>query len=215
MNRSIRLAIADDHGILRQGIIATAGRCNVEVVAEASNGSQLLRLISDLDSLPDICILDINMPVMNGYVTLSKIKSLWPQIPVLALSMHYTDFPIMKMLRGGACGYLIKDSAPELLCDAINAIMTDGYYISDISRAANRRLNKRDIISSGPRITDKEICFLSWCCCDLSYKEIATRMDISSRTVESYAKILCDKLDVNSRIGLVMTALSMGIEPAE
>ena len=215
MSTPIRLAIADDHAVLRKGIVALTTGHNIELVAEASNGRELLDQLSELSDLPDVCLLDINMPVMNGYDTLEAIKQQWPQIRVLALSMHATEFPIIKMLRGGAGGYLLKDGAPEEIPRAIEAVARNGFYYSEgRTEAVMGNQTIADIIGS-PNITDKEMLFLAWCCCDLGYKEIAQRMSISARTVESYAEILCRKLRVKSRIGLVTAALGMGIDPAE
>jgi DNA-binding NarL/FixJ family response regulator len=211
----IKLAIADDHAILRKGIISLIESHDIQLAAEASNGQELLQQLRHLDTLPDICILDINMPVMNGYETLEAIKAQWPQLPVLALSMHDTELPIIKMVRAGAAGYLFKDGEPEELLTAIKSVVANGSYYSDYN--ANQKIVSQEAIDSGiaPNITDKEMVFLSWCCCDLGYKEIAERMNISPRTVESYAERLCRKLNVKSRIGLVLAALAMGINPAE
>lgn len=214
MPAPIRLAIADDHAILRQGIIAVATQHGIELVAEASNGQELLEQLSRLPQLPDVCMIDINMPVMNGYDTLRAIKQRWPQIHVLALSMHSGEYPILHMLRGGAGGYLPKDGPPENLYTAITTVVEEGFYHSELStRARRQEAGSRSGVPL-PRISDKELQFLSWCCCDLAYKEIAAQMGISPRTAESYAKILCEKLEVKSRIGLVTKALSMGLEPA-
>ena len=215
MSKTIRLAIADDHAIMRQGIITLTAGHNIELVAEASNGRELMQQLSLLQSLPDVCLLDINMPIMNGYETLEAIKQQWPHIHVLALSMHATEFAIIKMLRGGAGGYLLKDGPPEEIPKAIEAVVSDGIYYSEGSTEAVSSTQSVADISASPNITEKEMSFLSWCCCDLGYKEIAQRMEISPRTVESYAEILCRKLRVKSRIGLVTAALGMGIDPAE
>jgi DNA-binding NarL/FixJ family response regulator len=215
MSNPIRLAIADDHAVLRKGIISLTARHDIELVAEASNGKELIDQLSNLTVLPDVCLLDINMPVMNGYATLEAIKKEWPQIHVLALSMHATEFPIIKMLRGGAGGYLLKDGDPEEIQKAITAVVRHGFYYSDQGTAPAIASQSGADSSTSPNITDKEMKFLSWCCCDLAYKEIAQRMDISPRTVESYAEILCRKFQVKSRIGLVTAALGMGIDPAE
>lgn len=215
MSQPIRLAIADDHAMFRQGVVTIASRLHVEFIAEASNGRELIDQLEAAEDLPDICLVDINMPVMNGYATLKEIRSRWPEIHVVALSMHNAELPIIKMLREGAAGYLLKDGPPEELLQALVAIREHGFYYSDLVRKVERKAGSPGETGAAPRLTDKEIDFLKWCCCDLTYKEIALRMGISTRTVESYAKIVCEKLSVRSRIGLVNSALGMGLEPAE
>jgi two-component system invasion response regulator UvrY len=215
MSQTIRLAIADDHAMFRQGVMTIAGRLDAVFVAEASNGQELLEKLAALEELPDICLVDINMPVMNGYATLREIKQRWPGMHVVALSMHAAELPIIKMLREGAVGYLLKDGPPEELLNALSSIKENGFYHSALIRKLEKKAGTPGRYGSAPRLTEREIIFLQWCCCDLTYKEIAQRMDISTRTVESYAKIVCDKLRVKSRIGLVNSALGMGLDPAE
>ena len=208
---SIRIAIADDHAIFRQGIITIVTRYGFEVVAEAGNGGELIEAIAALPVPPDVCILDINMPEMNGYAALEAIKKRWPGIHVLALSMHSAEFPIIRMLSGGAGGYLLKDCSPRELKAAIESAVAWGFYHSEMVDEKLVQLAQRPL----PRITAKEQQFLGWCCTELTYKEIADRMGISPRTAESYADTLCGQLGGNSRIGLVRVALQLGAWPME
>jgi DNA-binding NarL/FixJ family response regulator len=129
--------------------------------------------------------------------------------------MHAAELPVTKMLREGASGYVLKDSPPEELLKAITAVYETGVYHSELLRSMERKASSPGNAGAAPRLTDNEIEFLRWCCCDLTYKEIAQGMNISTRTVESYAKIVCEKLGVKSRIGLVNAALGMGLDPAE
>ncbi|MEO6830727.1 MAG: response regulator transcription factor [Chitinophagaceae bacterium] len=206
----IRIAIADDHAIFRQSIISIATKYGFEVVAEAGNGQELITAIDALSSPPDVCILDVNMPVMNGYDTLAAIKKRWPDVPVLALSMHNAELPIIKMLSGGAGGYLAKDCSPRELKAAIETVVAQGFYHSDLVDESLVEAAQK----TPPHITEKETLFLAWCCRDLIYKQIADHMGISVRTVESYAETLCGKLGVKSRNGLVIAAMQMGIKAA-
>ncbi len=213
MSKPIRIAIADDHAIFRQGIISIATKYGFEVVAEADDGQELMEALAALPKPPDVCILDINMPVMNGYAALEAIKHRWPDVHVLALSMHDAEFPIIRMLNGGASGYLAKDCSPRELKTAIETVVREGFYHSELVDAHLVRAAKGGGVGT-PRITEKEQTFLSWCCADLTYKEIADRMGISPRTAESYADTLCGKLGVRSRVGLVVVALQMGVKGA-
>src|SRR5689334_13883128 len=123
MTEPVRIAIADDHAMFRKGVMAVVGRLNVRFVAEAANGRELLDTIDALPHLPRICILDINMPVLNGYETLQQIKQRWPQIEVLILSMLDSEAMARNILSEGAAGYLLKDGPPEELEKAIQAII--------------------------------------------------------------------------------------------
>ena len=119
----IKIAIADDHGLFRKGLSEiVAGFDNMSIVFEAGNGSELLEQLKKTAQPPDICILDINMPVMNGYETAAALKKEWPKIKVLALSMYDTEFNIIKMLKAGARGYVLKDAEPKELQKALNTI---------------------------------------------------------------------------------------------
>jgi DNA-binding NarL/FixJ family response regulator len=124
--------------------------------------------------------------------------------------MYNAELPIIRMLHGGAGGYLLKDGPPRELETAIKAVVAEGFYHSEVVDEKLVIAAQTDI----PRITEKEQQFLSWCCCDLAYKEIAERMGIGQRSAESYADTLSKKLGVKSRIGLAMAALQMGIQPA-
>src|SRR6185437_12661120 len=209
---TIRIALADDHGIVRKGIseiISTFGNFNVEI--EASNGKELLTKIEATEDLPDICVLDVNMPGMNGYETLLKVKEKWPSIKVLVLTMFNNEYSIIKMLSGGANGYLLKNSDPKELKRALRHIYDYGYYFSEfVSARFFQALQKDNML---PNITDKEMEFLSLCCSELNYKEIASVMGLSVRTIEGYRNQLFEKLKLNTRIGLVMYALDIGIIP--
>jgi DNA-binding NarL/FixJ family response regulator len=215
MSQAICIAIADDHAMFRQGIISIADKIGARTIAEAANGLELIEKLSLLSELPDICLIDINMPLMNGYETIRELKKRWPSMHVIALSMHSSELPIIRMLREGAAGYLLKDGPPEELERAIREVQEHGFYQSEIVRSIEKKAGPAGMAGAAPRLTDKEIEFLRWCCCDLTYKEIAQRIGIGTRTVESYAKIVCDKLAIKSRIGLVNAALGMGLDPAE
>ena len=124
--------------------------------------------------------------------------------------MHNAEFPIIRMLSGGAGGYLLKDCSPRELKTAVESVVAEGFYHSEVMDEKLVQIAQRPL----PRITEKEQQFLSWCCTELTYKEIADRMGISPRTAESYADTLCGKLGVKSRIGLVMVGLQMGVKAA-
>lgn len=209
----IRLAIADDHAMFRRGVMAVIGRMNVCFVAEATNGQELLDKIAALDELPQICILDINMPVMDGHEALRQIKSRWPSIRVLILSMLQSEATARNMLQQGAAAYLLKDGPPEELERAIGQIVENGRYDSVFSKQAVRRAQPTS--GNERAISEREEEFLRWNFCDLNYNEIALRMGIDIHHVDEMASDLSRRLGVKSRIGLVNAAARMGILPAE
>jgi len=207
----IHIAIADDHVIIRKGvceIINSFGGFAVDT--EASNGEELIKKLQKKEKLPDICIIDINMPVMNGYDTLLNIKKLWPAMKVLVLTMFDNEHTIIKMLTNGANGFILKNSDPKELKKALLTIEEQGYYHAEfMSGRFYATLKSND----SPKITDKEMQFLTLCCSDLNYKEIAERMNLSPRTVEGYRDNLFEKLGVRTRTALMMYAITIGIVP--
>lgn len=205
-SQTINLALADDHALFRKGLSElVAGFDHMNILFDAANGAELIEKLRAAKTLPDICILDINMPVMNGYETAEKIKTEWPDMKILALSMLDTELNIIKMIKAGAGGYILKDAEPKELQKALQAVHKDGFYHSDLVTSRLR-------IKEGPlNLTDKEETFLGYCCSELTYRDIAERMNVSPRTVDGYRDILFAKLDVKSRTGLAIYAIKSGI----
>lgn len=213
LDKLVKVAIADDHTLIRKGICSMIDSFDgFNVVAEASDGSELIRQISETDYPPDICILDVSMKDMNGFETLAVLKQRWPSVKVLMLTMYSSRFNITRAFKGGASGYLLKDSDPSELYDALTQVYKNGVYISkQISAEVLNNIKSENFIL--PKITDREMEFLALCCTDLTYAEIADQMGISQRTVDSYRDSLFSKLSVSSRTGLVIHALQNGMIP--
>jgi len=210
-HEKILIAIADDHTLLRKGLadlIDSFGPFNV--ILEAKDGKEFLDKLHTAKVLPDICILDINMPELDGFGTLAQIRKNWPTLKVLALSMFNDEFTIIRMLRAGACGFLLKNCNPNEFRKALKSIYDNGFYEADPTEKniANRNNHEQPI-----SITTKELEFLKWCCSELAYKEIANKMGISPRTVEDHRDNLFKKLKMNTRTGLVMYAMKAGLIP--
>lgn len=208
----IQIALADDHTILRKGVAEILSKFDdMEVTMQAANGKELIEKLSATSALPDICIVDINMPEMNGYETASEIRKHWPHVKILALSMYDTELNIIKMLRNGANGYVLKDSDPEDLHVAITRICKDGFYHSEL--VTGRMLNILFDPSGkmNTEINDRELTFLKFCSTELTYKEIADQMCLSPRTIDGYRENLFKKLNVTTRTGLAMYAIKAGI----
>lgn len=212
----IKIALADDHVLLRHGLASLLKELGFDVLFEADNGSELLQKI-ETHSLPDVVLMDINMPLMNGFETTLLITKKYPAVRVLALSMYDDENTIIRMLRNGAKGYILKDSEPAELKQAILSVNTKGFYHSElVSGTLLNIVNHLDDpsyagLKESAGLSDKEIEFLKFLCTDLTYKEIADQMDLSPRTIDGYRDLLFEKIKVKSRVSLVIYAIKNGI----
>jgi DNA-binding NarL/FixJ family response regulator len=200
----INIAIVDDHTLFRNGVAALMGEfAELKVVFEAENGGQMQHLLLK-NTLPQVILMDINMPIMDGYEATKWLKEKYPQIKVLALSMFEDDKAVIKMIKCGANGYVLKESRPSELLTAIKTIHEKGTYINEL--VSGKLL--RSVSGAEPSdLTNKEIEFLKLCCSELTYKEIAIKLFISHRTVDNYRESLFLKLNMKTRTGLVLYAI--------
>jgi two-component system, NarL family, invasion response regulator UvrY len=208
--RKIQVGIVDDHSLLRKALAKLIGSFeNYTVLFEGDNGKDLKTKITAQSVIPDIILLDVNMPDMDGYETVRWIHKTYPQIKVLALSMFSDENTIIRMLRLGAKGYILKNIEPEELKQALDSIMQKDFYLSEyISGKIISGLHKDLGNPEDPIVlNDKEKEFLRLVCSELSYKDIADKMFISPRTVDNYRNTLFEKLKVRTRVGLVMFAI--------
>lgn len=210
----INVALVDDHALLRSGlanVINSFGE--YKVVFEADNGKQFIEQLKKKEK-PNVVLMDITMPEMDGFETTKWIKNNVPEIKVLVLSMLDDDNSIIKMLQYGAKGYILKDSKPDVLRTALREVSEKGFFLNEIvSNKLAHLINKGEAKTMAHPIdlSNKETEFLKWCCTDKSYKEIAEEMNISPRMVESLRSNLFEKLETLSRVGLVMYAIRNGI----
>jgi DNA-binding NarL/FixJ family response regulator len=205
----INIAIADDHVVMRSGLAELIKMLGAyEVIIQARNGNDLLQQLQKAPVMPDICILDINMPELNGYETTEKLKEFYPAIKVMALSMFDNEFSIVRMLRSGAKGFLHKGANPDELSNALQTLHEEGYFHTELMLISSlRKTNNWQTIN----ITERETEFLRHCCSDLSYKEIADLMKVSLHTVHGYRDSLFLKLRLKSRTALAIYALRTGV----
>ena len=203
------LALVDDHTLLRDGLARLVREFEHDVLLEAANGDDFIKKLKE-GPPPKIVLLDINMPVMDGYETALWLKQNRPEIKVLALSMYDDEYAIIKMLKNGARGYVLKDSDPSELKRAIAALETNDYYYSDLVTGTllhNINDDEKGEKATRSQLSDREAGFLKLCCTEMAYKEIAVRMCVSPRTVDGYRDDLFQKLNIKSRVGLVMYAI--------
>jgi DNA-binding NarL/FixJ family response regulator len=213
MSDKIKVALADDHNLFRKGVEELIEDFdNMEVIYSVENGKELIKRLSAAAVLPDICLLDINMPEMNGFEAAKKIKETWPDMKILAVSVYDSEFNILGMLRAGAGGYILKDSQPDILRKAIESLCEHGFYHSELvtGKILHQLLSKPKELTSA-ELNENEIQFLKLCCSEMTYKEIADIMGISHRTIDGYRDQLFAKLNIKSRTGLVLYALKTGI----
>lgn len=205
----ILIAIVDDHTLFRNGVAGLMSEFEeLQVVFEAGNGQQMQQMLSK-HPLPQVILMDINMPVMDGYEATGWLRKAYPQIKVLALSMFEDDKAVIQMIRRGACGYVLKESRPKEVLEAIKTIHTKGVYINEM--VSGKLIRSVSEHNSAPEFSKNEIEFLRLCCSELTYKEIADKMNISPRTVDNYRDALFLKLNLKSRTGLVLYAIQSQI----
>ncbi len=209
----IRVALADDHTMFRKGIVELlrANADKFEIVAEAANGKELIDFFHQLLTPPQVCLLDVNMPIMDGYKTLAVLKKEFPQVKFLTLSMYDHEMAVIRMLRLGASGYLLKEDDPEQLKLAIEYVAKHEFYSSELTRAHVRGLRREGDEYKKVELTPNEQRFLEYACTEMIYKEIAKEMGLSVRTIEGYRDDLFERLGVSTRTGLVIYALKTGM----
>lgn len=210
------IALVDDHALLRSGLASLLKDFGYTVLFEADNGARLQEKLKT-HPLPQVVLMDINMPVMDGIESTRWLKQHYPQIKVLALSMLDEEGTIIAMIRNGAKGYVLKDCEPEELDAAITSVLQKDFYHSELitkklmQGLANGSSDAPTKSSNPWRFSEKELEFINWFCTELSYKEIAAKLHISPRTVEDHSYAIQEKMEVRSRIGLVLFAIKNGV----
>jgi DNA-binding NarL/FixJ family response regulator len=212
-NNPIKVAIADDHALFRAGVkTALSSKKDVELIAEADNGMQLLNLLKHIE--PDVILLDIQMPIMDGIATLPEIRKINPYVKVIILSMHNDHSMISKLMEIGANSYLTKNSDSETIYQAIKTCYEQEFFFNELTNKAlltglrTRKLEPDGMMDA--QLTDKEIKILKLMCEEKTTKEIADIVDISPRTVEAIRDKLKTKTGAKSMAGLVMYAVKKG-----
>lgn len=209
---TIKVAIVDDHELLRSGLSRIISRFpGYTVIYEAGNGEEFIKNITTQPEIPDIILLDISMPVMNGIDTAVWIKAHLPESKIIVLSMMDNEATIIRMIQLGARGYILKDSKPDVLKEAFDMIVSTGYYTKGIiSTKQFHDVANGKTLNSVPEVFEKEKEFLKYACSELTYREIAEKMNVSPRTVENYRDSLYNKFNIKTRVGLVLFAIKEG-----
>jgi DNA-binding NarL/FixJ family response regulator len=205
------VVIVEDHLLLSQAIASLVNSFDdFNISYLCSNGQELINKLKSSSNIPDIVLMDVNMPILNGLETTSILKEDYPLIKVLALSVEDNDETIIKMLKAGARGYLLKDVEKEVLEKALKEVLDHGYYhTSQVSHILVNALNQNK--TNSILLKEREIEFLKYVCSELTYKEIAEKMFLSPKTIDGYRDVLFQKLDVRNRVGLVIYAIKNNI----
>lgn len=205
------IGLVDDHQLFLKSLRLMLESFKVyEVVVEAQNGEDLKNKLKSSGTLPDLMLVDVNMPVMDGIATCKWMSEHYPATKLIALSMNDTDTAIIDMIKAGCCAYLLKDTHPNELEKALQEVVAKGYYNADATNISFRRLLLKSNELPSIVLTEKERLFLNYACSELTYKQVAAEMNLSERTIDGYREALFQKFNVQSRVGLCLEALRKG-----
>lgn len=211
----VGLAVVDDHRLFRKGLISLINMAcpGYKILFEADNGKDLQERITTSD-LPEIILLDVNMPAMDGFECVKWLRTHYPSIKVLVISMIEREETVVRMLRLGVGGYLCKDVEPADLRDALGEVARKGFYYTDFITGklvhALQNGNHENTVSKFEEMNDQERKFLQLACSEMTYHQIADKMFLSPKTIDGYRSALFEKLKVRSRVGLALFAIKQG-----
>jgi DNA-binding NarL/FixJ family response regulator len=205
----IKVGLVDDHQLFRKSLsLLLSSFKNTVVVMDATNGIDLQQKIAQAEVIPELMLIDVSMPQMDGPQTAEWLHLAYPGIRKVALSMEDKEETIIKMLRAGCCSYLFKDIHPNELEHALDEVHRFGYYNPAISY--QKLMDTAQESDSSLHLTEKELYFLKLSCSDLSYRDIASIMNLSERTIDGYRAAMFNKLNVQSRTGMALEAIRKG-----
>ncbi len=212
---SIHIALVDDHNLFRKGLVSLIDIIGdkVSILFEADNGLDMQKKL-DSNQLPDIILMDINMPEMDGFEAVKWLNVHFPTIKVLVVSMIESEESVIKMLKLGVKGYLSKDVEPGELENALDAVYHKGFYYTDFitGKLVHTLTNgaEKDLFDEAHHLNEKEKKFIQLACSELTYNDIAKEMFLSPKTVDGYRNTLFERLQVKSRVGLALYAVKHG-----
>ncbi len=210
----IKIAIVDDHQLVSKAIENMfSTRQDFTVVLNCNSGNEIIDALKQNDEFPDVVLMDINMPLKNGIETTAELVKSYPDLKVVALTMEDSEESIISMLKAGAKGYLLKDTSPEILFEAIQIVHNGNSFYTDVVTEKLLKVKQQDLFVEqiSENLKPNEVEFMKLACSELTYREIAEKMNVSPRTVDNYRDSLQMKLNVKTRVGIVLFALKHNI----
>ena len=211
-----KIMLADDHVLVRKNLsrFLKEELADIEIIGEASNGIEMIELLNSR-MIPDILVLDLNMPRMDGFESAAYLKKNHPAVKIMVLSMYESEIAVIRLMQFGVRCVMKKDILPDNLLEAFRSVNKNGYYFCSATTGKLALFfSKEGEGAAGfekDRITEDDIRFLRLTASDLTYKEIATELGISARAADTVRDTLFEKLDVKSRVGLAIYAMKHGI----
>lgn len=211
----IKIAIADDYKIFRDGLkVGLSADENLTVMMEADNGEDLLKAMET--NTPDVILMDLKMPIMDGMEATKAVRKKYPAIKVLVVTMYEDDKFIIHMMENGANGYLLKNAEPDEIIKSIYAVHENGYYFNDlVNKALLKKLvlknNLKPSFNQNVELTERELEVLKLICEEKTAAEIGKEIFLSPRSVEGIRQRLIEKVGVRNSAGLVMFAVKGGL----
>lgn len=206
-----KVVIADDHSMVCSAFTSMVNNFNnFEMLYEVHNGKQLLSKLRFAMNVPDLILLDINMPEMNGFETLKVLQDKHPDVKVIGLSMNDDEASYMKFIKLGGNGFVSKVASKDDLQNAMLSVIEKGYFYTEEMTNALFREMKTPKKSEDVLISEREKELLRWIGSDLTYQEIAEKMFLSPKTIDGYRNALFQKLNIKSRTSLAMYAVKHG-----
>jgi DNA-binding NarL/FixJ family response regulator len=211
------IVIVDDHILIAKALGSIMSNFeDFEVLYECQNGKELQDKLVSKNNIPSIILLDISMPIMDGFETSKWLRENHPEVLVLALSMQDDELSLIKMIKNGARGYLLKNVSPSELETALKTITNNGFYYPEwasniVFSNMMGTVTNHNTPTLSSDLSEREKEFLKLCITEMSYKEISEKMFCSPRTIESYRNSLCEKLNIKTRVGLAVFAIKSGL----
>lgn len=222
MNSIIKIAIADDEELFRQGMTFILNKeVNFDIILQAENGNDLIRKLKEIKQLPDIILMDLNMPLLNGVETTKQLKKIHPEIKIIALTSYYSKPFISNMISIGAVSYLAKNTTPKIVVETINNVVKKGFHYDDnVMQVIQENVLNPNVKSSKSRfdvdyLTKREVEVLKLLCQQFTTNKMAEKLFISPRTVEGHRNNLLLKTDTKNTAGLVVFAIQHNIVKLE
>ena len=211
MKKQIRVLLVDDHPVVRKGLcLCLAKHGNIRILGEAADGQQALAMAKELQ--PDLMLMDIDLPGMNGLAVAEVLRQEQPQIQIVFLSMHSEGEYVMRILQSGAKGYVLKDAPMDELIQAIDKVYAgETYFSPEVARVAMNQIVNNQGTSKNGSLTERENEVLVQIAGGLSNKEIASKLGVGVRTVETHRERIMRKLDIHSAASLTRYAISKGL----